>query len=76
MTPEDCWKFLYYDGAIDPTMLMALNSLAAVHIKPKIEKVKQITQFLNYIESHPYTVAEYRRSRIILYIYSYESYIS
>ena len=49
-------KFLYYARSIDPTMLMALNSLAAVNKKPKIETAKQITLFLNYSASHPYAV--------------------
>ena len=30
-------KCLYYSRAIDPTMLMALKSLAEVHTKPKVE---------------------------------------
>ena len=30
-------KFLYYAIAVDPTILMALNSLAVVHTKPTIE---------------------------------------
>ena len=34
--------FLYYARAIDPTMLMSLNSLAEVHTKPKIKTAKQI----------------------------------
>ena len=38
-------KFLYYSRAIDPTMLRALNSLAAVQTNPKIENSKQINQF-------------------------------
>ena len=46
-------KFLYYAKAMDPTMLMALNSLTAVQKKPKIETPKQITQFLNYSTTHP-----------------------
>ena len=39
-------KFLYYARAIDPTMLMDLNSLAAVQTNPTIETAKQITQFI------------------------------
>ena len=49
-------KFLYYAWAIDPTMLITLNSLVAVQTKPKIEIVKQITQFLNYSATHPYAL--------------------
>ena len=69
-------NFLYYARTIDPTMLMALNSLAEVNIKPKIETVKQITQFLNYSATHPDAVTEYRIIGIILHIYLYASYIS
>ena len=46
-------KFLYYDRAIDPAMLMALNSLASVQTNPTIETARQITQFLNYSATHP-----------------------
>ena len=69
-------KFLYYARAIDPTMLMALNSLAAVQTNPKIVTAKQITQFLNYSATHPYSITEYRKSLMILHIYSDASYIS
>ena len=51
-------------------MLMAINSLEAVQINPKIETVKQITQFLNYRATHLDTVIEYRRNILILHIYS------
>ena len=40
-------KFLYYARVMDPTMLMALNSLAVVQTLPKIDTAKLITQFLN-----------------------------
>ena len=46
-------KLLYFPRAIDPTILMALNSLAAVQTKPTIESAEQITQFLNYSATHP-----------------------
>ena len=69
-------KFLYYARYIDPTMLMALNSLAAVQTRKKIETAKHITQLLNYSTSNPDTVTEYRRISIILHIYSYASHIS
>ena len=34
-------KFLYYDRSIDPTMLVALNSLAALQTNPEIETAKK-----------------------------------
>ena len=39
-------KFLYYARAIDSKILMALNSLAAVKTKPKIETAKRPLSFL------------------------------
>ena len=69
-------KFLYYARVVDPTNLVALNSLAAVQKKSTIETAKQITQFLYYSTSHPDVLTEYRRSGMILHIYSDESYIS
>ena len=45
-------KFLYYDRAIDLTILMSMNSLEAVQINPKIKAAKQITSVLNYSASH------------------------
>ena len=61
-------KFLYYDKAIDPTMLMTINSLAAVQTNSKIETAKQITKFLNYSSTNPYAITEYRKSGMILHI--------
>ena len=47
-------RYLYYDRAVDPAMLMELKSLAEVHTKAKIKTAKQLTQFLNYSEDSPY----------------------
>ena len=69
-------KLLYYARSIDPTMFMALNSLAAVKKKPTIETTKQINQFLNYSATRPDTVIEYRKIGIIIHIYLNASYIS
>ena len=57
-------------------MLMVLNSLVAVHTKPTIETVKQITQFLNYSTTHPDAITSYIKIGMILHIYSDASYIS
>ena len=51
-------KFLYYARAIDPAMLMALNSLDAVHTNPTVETAKQITHFLNYSATYPDAITE------------------
>ena len=69
-------KFLYYSRAIYPTMLKAPNSMAAVQTNPTIETAKQITQFLNYIATRSDAIIEYRKSGMILHIYSDASHIS
>ena len=48
--------FIYYARAVDPTMMMELNSLAAVQTKPTIETAKQVTPFLNYSATKSDTV--------------------
>ena len=61
-------KFLYYARAIDPKMLMSLNSLAVVQKNPTIETEKQITQFINYSTTHLEAITEYRKSGMIIHI--------
>ena len=69
-------KLLYYARAIDTKIFMALKSLAAVQKKLIIETAKQITQFINYRATHPDEITEYKKSGMILHIYSDASYIS
>ena len=45
--------FLYYNCAVDSTMLMVLNSLAAQKKKGTYHTTKQLMHFLNYREMHP-----------------------
>ena len=57
-------------------MLMAIKLLVALHTKATIETVNQITQFLNYSATHPDAVTEFRKSEMILPIYSDASSVS
>ena len=57
-------------------MLMALNFLEAVQTKPIIVTTKQTTHFVNYSATHPDEITEYRKSGIILHVYSNASYTS
>ena len=68
-------QFLYHARAIEPTMLMVLNSLEAVQTKLTIQTAKKSIIFL-YCVSHPDAVTEYRISDMIQHIYSYASSIS
>ena len=58
-------KLLYCARAIDPTLLMALNSLAEVQTKPTIETAKQITQFINNSATYPDAITECKKSGMI-----------
>ena len=69
-------QLFHYNRPIDPTMLMALNSLSVVKIKPKIGIEESVTQFLNHSATHPDSEIEYRRSGMIIRIYFDASYIS
>ena len=74
-SPENFRGFLYYARVIDPTILMELYSLVALHTKPTIKTAKKHL-FSNYSATHPDAVTEYRRSRMIIHIYSDAFYIS
>ena len=49
-------NFLYYDKAVNASMLMALNSLAAVQTCPTHSTPKEVTQFLNYSMIHSHRI--------------------
>ena len=57
-------------------MLIELNYLEYFHNNPTMETEKQINHFLNYCESHPDYMTEYKRSDMILHLYSDASYLS
>ena len=56
-------------------MLIPMSSMVEVQANLTTE-TETITKFLNYSASHPYAVTEYRRSGMILHIYSDASYMS
>ena len=45
--------FLYYDWAIDPTILLALNEISSQHAKPILNNVKKIKILLDYMHTYP-----------------------
>ena len=46
-------NFLYYPIEVDPTIIMALNSLVVVQTNPTIKNAKQVPRFLNYSATYP-----------------------
>ena len=68
--------FLYYARAVDPTMLVALSSLATNHTNSTQATAKAVTRLLNYAASHPDATIRYHRSDMILHLHSDASYLS
>jgi hypothetical protein len=68
--------FLYYGIAVDPTMLVAIGSIAATQSKATQDTLNAIVHFLNYAASHPDAVICYYTSKMILHNHSDGSYLS
>ncbi|KAL7524496.1 hypothetical protein ACHAXR_001939, partial [Thalassiosira sp. AJA248-18] len=69
-------SFLYYARAVDPTILMALASIAADQAAPTENTMKRVKQFLDYMWTHPDAKIRYRASDMVLNIHSDASYLS
>jgi hypothetical protein len=69
-------KFLYYSRAVDPTMNVALSSLASQQTKGTQRTAQDANKFLNYCASHPQATLRYYASDMILKLHSDASYNS
>jgi hypothetical protein len=67
---------LYYARAIDPTMLVALSTLASAHTKGTEATAKAMVQLLNYRATYSDAEIRYHASYMILHISSDASYLS
>ena len=68
--------FLYYDRAVDCTMIPALSTLAEQQSSPTKNTEAAITHFLDYEATNPYAIIQYKGSDMILHIDSDASYLS
>jgi hypothetical protein len=68
--------FLFYARAVDPTMLVALGSLAVEQANPSDRTMHKCLQFLDYAASQEDAVITYRKSDMVLAIHSDASYLS
>jgi hypothetical protein len=67
---------LYYARAVDPTVFMPLNDIAAEQMKAT-EKIQAATnQLLDYLATRPDSTIRYHASGMILHIHSDASYLS
>ena len=69
-------SLLYYARAVDPTLLVALGTIAGQQNAPTQTTAKEITQILNYVATHPLAVIKYTASPMLLHIHSDASYLS
>ena len=67
---------LYYARAVDPTMLVALGTIAAAQTKGTEATMEAAVQLLNYAATHPDATIRYHKSDMILHIHSDASYLS
>ena len=67
---------LYYLIAVDPTMLTALDSIAAQQSKGTEKTYADTLWLLNYAATNPNTKIRYTSSDMILYTHSDASYLS
>jgi hypothetical protein len=61
---------LYYARAVDPTMLVALVTIAAQQANGTEATADTIVRLLNYCATHPVSTIRYRASDMILRIHS------
>jgi hypothetical protein len=67
---------LYYDRAVDPTLIMPINVLASEQSNATSNTADKVIKLLNYCNTHPKTKIRYHACDMILYIHSDASYLS
>jgi hypothetical protein len=67
---------LYYAIAVDPTMLVALGTIAANQSTATATTSHAVVKLLNYAATHPDAAIRYHASDMVLYLHSDASYLS
>jgi hypothetical protein len=67
---------LYYERAVDPTLIMPINVLASDQSIATEITADKVIKLLNYCNTHPETKTRYHASDMILHIHSDASYLS
>ena len=75
-TQEIIGTLLYYARAVDPTLLVALSTLASQQSKATFNTMKDIILLLNYCATHPNSIIRYKKSDMVLHLESDASYLS
>eukprot|EP00957_Ditylum_brightwellii_P040195 3041228-Ditylum_brightwellii.AAC.1 len=68
-------KFLYYDRAINGTILLTINEIAADQAKPTVNTAKQSTMLMDYLATYPNAVLHFFAGNMQLYVDSDATYL-
>ena len=69
-------SLLYYTRAVDPTLLVAINTILRQQSTPTRQTVAMITQILDYVATNPHATMVYIPSDMILKVHTDVSYLS
>ena len=69
-------SLLYYGRAVDPTILVALSTIASQQNTPTTNTAQAVTKLLNYVATHNNATIRYKASSMILCTHSDASYLS
>ena len=69
-------SLLYYARAVDHTILVTVNDIAAQQSKATTETEAKVSKLLNYVATHPNATLTYRKSNMQLAVHSDASYLS
>ena len=69
-------SFLYYDRAIDMTILLALSDIASQQANSTEKTMKRVRQLLDYMATHPEAKNRFCASDMILNVHSDVSFLS
>ena len=61
---------MYYSRAVDPTILVTLNTIAAEKSKSTQDTATKVVQLLSYAATHPESITHYHARRMTLYMHS------
>ena len=68
--------FLFVARVVDPTILVALSTIATQQAKCTAKTMADVTQLLNYVATHPEPMIRFKRSDMQLEISTDASYLS
>ena len=68
-------SLLYYSRAVDPTILVTINEIAAVQSKPTQDTLDKCQMLLDYAATYPNTVQRFYKSDMILQVDSDAAYL-